>query len=97
MKSGSFIVNYSTSDLIELLINGEQGHILAKNSSIVNVKFSYPDPKGTFDLVQIKGESWLERCSQSNVLQRWFLKVEMEVEVGVYAYKFVVEGVSRPN
>ncbi len=81
------------ADLIELLINGEQGYILAKNSSLVNVKFSYPDPKGTFDLVQIKGEmnGW-NIAANPMYYSDGFWQVEMEVEVGVYAYKFVVDG-----
>ena len=83
-----------TADIIELRVNGVKGHILAKNSGFVTVEFSYPDPQKNLDLVQIKGEmnGWNVAAHPMKYREgAWYVK--MEVEAGVYAYKFVVDGV----
>ena len=82
------------ADVIELRVNGIKGHILAKNSDFVTVEFSYPDPQKNLDLVQIKGEmnEWNVAAHPMKYREgAWYVK--MEVEAGVYAYKFVVDGV----
>ena len=82
------------ADFIELRVNGVQGHILAKNSGFVTVEFTYPDPQKNLDLVQIKGEMNGWNVAANPMKYRdgaWYVK--LEVEAGVYAYKFVVDSI----
>ncbi len=82
------------AEFIKLLVDDEQGHILLKNSGYVSVSFSYPDPQRSFELVQLKGEmnGWNVAANPMHYRDgAW--RVEMKVESGVYAYKFVVDGI----
>ena len=81
-------------EFVELLVDDEQGHILLKNSGYVTVSFSYPDSQRSVELVQLKGEmnGWNAAANPMHYRDgAWW--VEMKVESGVYAYKFVVDGI----